>query len=142
MARPKVFEEIYTMEIKSKKVTVQKEAAALCAFLSDVKNFEQLMPENISKFEVIRDDAFVFALKGMPDIALEVKEVVSPNKVVLGAISDKIPFQLEGVISELTNDTSEAELIFTGDFNPMMAMMVKGPITKFLETLVQNMSTL
>ena len=142
MARPKVFEEIYTMEIKSKKVTVQKDAAALCAFLSDVKNFEQLMPENISKFEVIRDDAFVFALKGMPDIALEVKEVVSPNKVVLGAISDKIPFHLEGVISELTNDTSEAELIFTGDFNPMMAMMVKGPITKFLETLVQNMSTL
>ncbi len=130
------------MEIKSKKVTVQKDASSLCAFLSDVKNFEQLMPENISKFEVIRDDAFVFALKGMPDIALEVKEVVSPNKVVLRAISDKIPFQLEGIISELTGDSSEAELNFSGDFNPMMAMMVKGPITKFLETLIQNMSTL
>lgn len=128
------------MEIKSKKVTVQKDAASLCAFLSDVKNFEQLMPDNISKFEVIRDDAFVFALKGMPEIALEVKEVVSPNKVVLGAISDKIPFQLEGEIAELSEASSEAELIFTGDFNAMMAMMIKGPITKFLETLTQKMS--
>ena len=130
------------MEIKSKKVTVQKDASALCAFLSDVKNFEQLMPENISKFEVIREDAFVFALKGMPEIALEVKEVVSPNKVVLGAISDKIPFQLEAAITALTDDSSEALLIFSGDFNPMMAMMVKGPITKFLETLTQNMAAL
>jgi len=130
------------MELKSKKVTVQKDASALCAFLSDVKNFEQLMPENISKFEVIREDAFVFALKGMPDIALEVKEVISPNKVVLGAISDKIPFQLEGLISEVNSDSSEAELVFSGDFNPMMAMMVKGPINKFLETLSQNMAAL
>ncbi|MBL4663488.1 MAG: SRPBCC family protein [Flavobacteriaceae bacterium] len=130
------------MELKSKKVTVQKDASSLCEFLSDVKNFEQLMPDNISKFEVIRDDAFVFALKGMPDIALEVKEVISPNKIVLGAISDKIPFQLEGDITELTKNSSEAQLIFSGDFNPMMAMMVKGPITKFIETLVQNMATL
>ena len=130
------------MELKSKKVTVQKNASALCEFLSDVKNFEQLMPENISKFEVIRDDAFVFALKGMPDIALEVKEVIAPNKVVLGAISDKIPFQLEGLISEINSDSSEAELLFSGDFNPMMAMMIKGPINKFLETLSENMAAL
>lgn len=130
------------MEIQSKKVTVQKSASDLCTALSDVKNFEQLMPENISKFEVIRDDAFVFALKGMPEIALEVKEVVAPNKVVLGAISDKIPFQLEAKIDALTETSSEAELLFSGEFNAMMAMMIKGPITKFLETLTTNMSKL
>ena len=46
------------MEIKSKKVTVNKNAEGLFNFLKDVKNFEVLMPDNISKFEVIRDDAF------------------------------------------------------------------------------------
>lgn len=127
------------MEIPSKKVLVQKSAQDLTAHLSDVKNFESLMPENISKFEIIREDAFVFALKGMPDIALEVKEVVPGSKVVLGAISDKIPFQLTGNISPVSDTSSEAELLFSGDFNPMMAMMVKGPITKFLETLSTNM---
>lgn len=130
------------MEIKSKKVTVQKDAQSLCNFLSDVKNFELLMPENTSKFEVIREDAFVFALKGMPEIALEVKEVQAPNKVVLGAISDKIPFQLEGSIEAVSENTSEASLRFSGEFNTMMAMMIKGPITKFLETLTTNMEKL
>ena len=129
------------MKIESKKVTVQKSATDLCNYLSDVKNFEQLMPENISKFEVINKKAFVFALKGMPEIALEVKEVTAPNQVVLGAMSDKLPFTLTGNITEISENTSIAELLFEGDFNPMMKMMIKGPITKFLETLATNLET-
>lgn len=130
------------MEIKSRKVTSNNVAAQMCDFLSDVKNYEKLMPENISKFKLIRDDAFVFALKGMPEIALEVKEIIRPNKVELGAISDKIPFQLTSLIKEIDSETSEIELKFAGDFNPMMAMMIKGPITKFLESLISNIESL
>jgi len=130
------------MNLNSKKVTVQKSAAALCEFLSDVKNFKVLMPVNTSKFEIINEKAFVFALKGMPEIALEVKEVVSPNKVVLGAMSEKLPFTLTANIEETSETTSEAELLFAGDFNPMMAMMIKSPITKFIATLSENMQTL
>lgn len=130
------------MNLTSKKVSVQKSAADLCDFLSEVKNFEQLMPENISKFEVIKDDAFIFALKGMPEIALEVKEVNAPNQVKLGAISDKLPFNLIGNIEKDTENSAHAELQFEGDFNPMMTMMIKGPITKFLETLINNLEKL
>ena len=127
------------MKLNSKKVVVRKSAASVCDFLSDVKNFEQLMPESISKFEIIRENAFVFALKGMPEIALEVKEVNSPNTVILGAISDKIPFTLTGNITAIDESTSEAELLFSGEFNSMMAMMIKSPITKFIETLAENL---
>ncbi len=130
------------MNLNSKKVTVQKSATDLCDFLSDVKNFKVLMPENISKFEVINEKAFVFALKGMPEIALELKEVESPNKVVLGAMSEKLPFTLTANINETSEATSEAELLFSGDFNPMMAMMIKSPISKFIETLSENMKGL
>ena len=130
------------MELKSRKVTVGKSAQELCDFLSDVSNFEGLMPENIAKFEVLRKDAFVFALKGMPDIALEVKEMNPPNQVVLGAISDKIPFNLTGNFDEQEAGKSEVELVFSGSFNPMMAMMIKGPITKFLETLSAQLEKL
>ena len=100
------------------------------------------MPENISKFELIRENAFIFALKGMPEIALEVKEVRSPNKVILGAISDKLPFTLIGNISALNEQSASVELEFEGDFNPMMAMMINGPITKFIDTLSSNLEGL
>ncbi len=127
------------MELISKKITVQKSAKELCEFFCDVKNFENLMPENISKFEVINEKAFLFALKGMPEISLEIKEVNIPNQVILGAIDNKIPFTLISNIESIDNTKSKAEFKFQGDFNPMMAMMIEGPITKFLETLAINL---
>jgi carbon monoxide dehydrogenase subunit G len=126
------------MNLESPKVTVNKSAQDVFTFLSDVKNFEALMPENISKFENLSDDKFLFALKGMPEIILEKKEVVAPNKIILGAAGGKLDFSLTGNISEIEAEKSEVQLSFNGDFNPMMAMMIKGPISKFIETLVSS----
>lgn len=127
------------MNLESPKVTLQKSPQEVFDFLSDVKNFEQLMPENISKFEVLEDDKFLFALKGMPEIVLKKKETVPPNKIILGAAGGKIDFSLTGDIKELDHQQSEVQLTFQGEFNPMMAMMIKGPIKKFIETLATNM---
>lgn len=127
------------MNLQSPKVTVEKSAQELFDLLTDVKNFERLMPENIAKFEVIGEDSFIFGLKGMPEIQLKMKEKVAPNKVVLGAASDKLPFTLVANIDTVTASSSAVQLDFEGDFNPMMAMMVKGPIGKFIETLAVNM---
>ena len=130
------------MNLESPKVNVAKSAEYLFNALNDVKNFEKLMPENIAKFEVIGDDAFIFGLKGMPEIKLKMKEKVAPNKVVLGAASDKLPFTLIANIDAVSDNSSAVKLDFAGDFNPMMAMMIKGPIGKFIETLASNMNKL
>lgn len=130
------------MNLESPKVTVEKPAQELFDLLSDVKNFETLMPDNIAKFEVIGDDAFIFGLKGMPEIKLKMKEKVAPNKIVLGAASDKLPFTLVANIESVSDQSSTVKLDFEGEFNAMMAMMIKGPIGKFIETLANNMTKL
>jgi carbon monoxide dehydrogenase subunit G len=126
------------MNLESPKINVSKSQEDVCDFLADIKNFKSLMPENISKFEVLSEDTFVFALKGMPEIILKKKEVIPPNKVILGAAGGKIDFSLVGDINKVDDNSSQVQLNFSGDFNPMMAMMIKGPITKFIETLVTN----
>lgn len=126
------------MNLESPKINVSKSTQEVFNFLTDIKNFETLMPENISKFEVIDEDKFLFALKGMPEIILKKKEVVPQNKIVLGAAGGKIDFSLIANITEVDATTSEVKLDFTGDFNPMMAMMIKSPISKFIETLATS----
>lgn len=126
------------MNLESPKITISKSSEDVFNFLSDVKNFEALMPENISKFEVLDENKFLFALKGMPEIILKKKEVIPPNKIVLGAAGGKIDFALVANITEIDSDSSEVKLDFTGDFNPMMAMMIKSPISKFIETLATS----
>lgn len=130
------------MNLESPKVSIDKSAQHLFDSLTDVKNFEKLMPETIAKFEVIGDDAFIFGLKGMPEIKLKMKEKVAPNKIVLGAASDKLPFTLTANIESIAENKSDVQLYFEGEFNAMMAMMIKGPIGKFIETLVGNMHKL
>ncbi|HLF52719.1 SRPBCC family protein [Flavobacterium sp.] len=130
------------MNLESPKVTIEKSAEYLFNAMTDVKNFEKLMPENIAKFEVLDENAFIFGLKGMPEIKLKMMEKVAPNKIVLGAASDKLPFTLTANINGVSENSSEVKLDFEGEFNAMMAMMIKGPISKFIETLAQNMNKL
>jgi len=130
------------MNLESPKVTVEKSADYLFQALSDVKSYEKLMPENIAKFEVLGDDIFNFGLKGMPEIKLKMKDKTPNSKVILAAASDKLPFTLTANIDTLSDTSSAVQLQFEGEFNPMMAMMIKGPISKFIETLAQNMSKL
>lgn len=126
------------MNLESPKVTIEKSSEDVFNFLSNIKNFESLMPESISKFEVLGDDTFLFALKGMPEITLKKKEVTPPNKIVLGAAGGKLDFSLTANIQNLSKNSSDVQLLFNGDFNPMMAMMIKGPIGKFIETLATS----
>ena len=130
------------MNLESPKVTVEKSAEYLFTALSDVKSYEKLMPENIAKFEVLGDDIFNFGLKGMPEIKLKMKDKTPNSKVILAAASDKLPFTLTATIDSLSDASSAVQLQFEGEFNAMMAMMIKGPISKFIETLAQNMSKL
>lgn len=130
------------MNLESPKVTVEKPAGYIFNALTDVKNFEKLMPDNIAKFEVLGEGIFNFGLKGMPEIKLKLQDATPNSKVALAAASDKLPFTLVADIESISENQSSVQLRFDGEFNPMMAMMIKGPISKFIETLAQNMGKL
>jgi hypothetical protein len=78
----------------------------------------------------------------MPEIRLVLKEKEPFHTIVLGAASSKLPIILTAKINELNDTQSTIQLFFEGDFNPMMAMMLKGPLSKFIDTLSENMGKL
>ncbi len=128
------------MHIEAPKNTIDKSAKEVYDFLTNLQNFEKLMPENIDKFEVINEDRFLFALKGMPEIVLQRKEQNPNDKIVLGAASDKLPFTLTADILSVSKNECEVILSFNGEFNAMMAMMIKSPITNFMGTLSEKLA--
>lgn len=130
------------MYIEAPKKNLNTSAKEVFDFLCDIRNFEKLMPENIDKFEVLDESTFRFALKGMPEIVLRLKEKYPNSKVIYGAASSKLSFTLTAAIQELDGDTSEVSLSFEGEFNAMMAMMIKSPITNFIGTLSSNMDVI
>ncbi|MDX1718861.1 MAG: SRPBCC family protein [Salegentibacter mishustinae] len=130
------------MHIESQKVTADKSQQKMFEFLTNAENYEQLMPESKEKFEVRDEKTFVFGLKGMPVIKLQIQETIEPELVVLGSTSDKLDFTLKAHISALNENQSEVQMEFNGEFNAMMAMMVKKPLSKFINTLAENIGKL
>lgn len=122
------------MRIESKQISVNTSTTNLFKFLEKTENFKVLMPDNISKFETISDNEFVFALTGMPEIFLKKDDDFSEENLLFKSSKGKIDFTLKCV-----NENNNVKLVFEGDINAMMAMMIKKPITNFIETLIVNL---
>ncbi len=130
------------MRLESPEVEISKSQKEIFEFLVSVENFEKIMPESIEKFELLDNESFLFQLKGMPVLKLQLKEKSDFSKIVLGAKSDKLPFTLTANIHKIEASSSKFQLVFEGEFNAMMSMMIKSPIKKFINTLSENIQKL
>ena len=130
------------MKLNSKVNNINISDSQLFEKLTAIENYKKIMPENISKFEIINNETLIFSLKGMPAIKLIIGEKNSPSKIVMNSSESKIVFSLTANIQKIDNDNCSFELEFNGDLNPMIQMMVKGPLQSFIDDLSCNTSKL
>lgn len=130
------------MELKSLISNSKLSTKNLFDKLSVIENFETLMPESISKFELIDSESFLFSIKGMPTFKLKIEEKLTSKKIVLKSVESKITFYLIGHIKESDDKNSTFQIEFKGQLNPMMEMMVKKPLQTFIDDLSKNVKNL
>ena len=63
-------------------------------------------------------------------------------KYSVGVASGTEAITLSLMANEISDNESQVTLKFNGEFNAMMAMMVKAPLTKFIGTLTENLEKL
>ena len=130
------------MELKSLISNSKLSTKNLFDRLSVIENFETLMPESVSKFELIDSESFLFSIKGMPTFKLKIEEKLMSKKIVLKSVESKITFYLIGYIKESDDKNSTFQIEFKGQLNPMMEMMVKTPLQTFIDDLSKNVKNL
>jgi len=126
------------MNLETPKITINKSQKELFTYLAKVDNYVNIMPDGIEKFEVLTEKSFLFQLKGMPVIQLAFAEKQEFNKIVLVADGGKFPFSLTAHFDPIAEEKTDFQLKFDGEFNAMMAMMIKSPINKFINALSEN----
>lgn len=125
------------MNLEGRKVIANKSVSELVAMLKNPEDYKKLMPESLNKFE-FWEDGFKFGLSGMPEIALKINEV-SNEKVVLKSASSSLDFSLTGTMNPVNETQTEVQLLFDGNFNPFIKMMVEKPLQNFINTLTDNL---
>jgi hypothetical protein len=126
------------MNLETPKVTIDKSQKELFSYLSKADNFVNIMPDGVEKFEVLSENSFLFQLKGMPVIQLAFKEKNEFDNIVLVADGGKFPFSLTAHFNPVNDNQTEFQMKFAGEFNAMMAMMIKSPINNFINALTTN----
>lgn len=128
------------MNLEGRKIIVNKSVSELTQMLKNPQDYEHLMPEGLQKFEA-SESGFKFALKGMPEIALKIDEV-SEQQVVLKSASSSLDFALKGAMNPINENQTEVQLLFEGNFNPFIKMMVEKPLQNFINSLTDKIEQL
>ncbi|WP_412465458.1 SRPBCC family protein [Pedobacter sp. KLB.chiD] len=121
------------MTVIESTVEVNKPVAEVYAFLSNMNNHQQLMPENIYNWESTEDDAR-FTIQNMAKLAIRISNRVE-NQEITAIPSEKAPFDVEltWTVADNGNETTTAKHIISADLNMMMKMLASGPLQKLAD---------
>lgn len=128
------------MNLEGRKITVNRSSEQLLNLLNKPEEYKQLMPDSLTSFDS-NEEGFKFGLKGMPEVALKISSV-DQNQVVLKSASSSLDFSLTGLMNPLDETKTEVQLLFEGNFNPFIKMMVEKPLQSFINALTDKLEQL
>ncbi|WP_316815538.1 SRPBCC family protein [Pedobacter nyackensis] len=110
------------------------------AFLADMNNHQQLMPENIYNWSSTEDEAS-FTIQNMAKLAIKITSRVE-NKEIIAVPTEKAPFDLElkWAVADNGNGGTTASHIISADLNMMMKMLAAGPLKKLADHQTERLA--
>lgn len=133
------------VKIESKKVEIKRNVEFVYEYLADFTHFSMVANDKIENFKATQDRCS-FTIKGMTDMGLKIISRM-PNESITISNDTDVPssmplnfliiFEFERVEPYVTRVIVKMEL----DANPMIAMMVKKPLEKFVNSLADGMKT-
>lgn len=112
----------------------------LYEFVTDLRNFRQFVPEGkVNSLEIDRESCF-FVMPAAGKVSIKIAEKKPVQKVIYsGNVLDDNEFSIWLNIGRLDSGNAEVQLFLDAELNPFLKIMASGPITSFLETLIDEM---
>lgn len=115
-------------------------AEQVFTFLSDINNLQKLMPDRVENWQSDTDSC-TFTIKGMADIGMKIEDRL-PNHTLKLVSHGKVPFNFKLDISirpDANGSGCESSIVFNGEINMFMKMMVETPLTNFFKMLLEKL---
>ena len=130
--------DLSNFESRSGKLTCN--AQELFAFVTDIRNFEQFLPEGTVNNWSAEKEACRFNVSMIGTVTVRLSEKTKYTSVVYtGDALKKNDFYLALIITDNIKDPAVVKITLSADLNAMMKMIVSKPIVQFLELLISKM---
>jgi hypothetical protein len=125
--------------IETIKANIKQSAQSVYEFVSNSENIGKILPEQVQNFKGDFESC-VFEVKGLSKIGLQIETRVPIEKVVYKN-TEKTPvkFTLHVQIEATKNNECNTQLIFNGDVNPMMKMMLEKPLNNLFSGMAKKL---
>lgn len=127
------------MKIKSKEGNINRSAKEVFDYLSDMNNFQHLLPQDkISNWEADKNSCS-FKIQGATSISFVIDSVEEPN-IIHMVSGDNAPFdfKLDVHLNE-DNGVTIGYQEFEADINMFMKMMVEKPLKNLFDFIVDRL---
>ncbi len=127
------------LRIESKTGVIKHPAEKIYDYISNFDNFRSLMPEDKVKDFESSGDSCRFTVEGLGQAGLKIVEKEPPKLIKISSDEQtSFDFLLWIQIKEVNPADSRIRITAEVNLNPLMASMVKGPLKKFVDTLVEQ----
>lgn len=126
--------------LESNPVSIDRPAEEIYDFLSDFRNFEKLMPEQVIDWKATEEECS-FTIKGMASLGMKFRKKI-PHSLLEIERSGKAPFDFTLRCLIANQQPCTVKLEFDAELNPMLKMLAEKPLTNFLNLLAAKLQEL
>jgi hypothetical protein len=117
-------------------------AEEVFAFVTDIRNFEQFIPEKTINNWFAEKESCSFNASMLGEVMVRLVEKVKCSKVVFnGDAFKKNDFSITINITDNFKDPADVKILLSADLNAMMKLMASKPINQFMEILINKMES-
>lgn len=130
------------IKLQSRTVTAQAPVQRVFSFLSDFRNFEQVIPSNVLSGWRAEADQCSFSLNGFGQAGLRIVER-DPNRLIkiTGEGAQSLTFFLWIQMKEAHPDATHLRLTLHADVPVLLSAIASGPLNKFLDMMIDRLET-
>jgi carbon monoxide dehydrogenase subunit G len=127
------------VDFTSHKVEIPASTEAVFHFLSDLNNFQKMMPEQVINWSSTKDEC-EFDIKGMAHIGLMKSSETAGKKVEIVSKPDNpIELRLTADIEPSLPGATIASITLTASLSPILQMMASAPLQNLVNIMADNL---
>lgn len=126
-------------KFESDKVLLQADAATVYDFLSDFRNFESLLPSQVSNWQA-DDSSCSFTIQGVATLSMCIEEKTPHSNIhIVSCGKNPVEYTLDCFIYQEEGGRCSALLEFDAALNPFMKAVASRPLQNFVSLLAQKL---
>jgi hypothetical protein len=127
------------VDFQSHKVELPVAVEKAYAFLFDLNNLNQLMPEQVVNWQST-EDSCSFDIKGMAHISLKRGETIQ-NKLVriISLPENPIDLEIRGNLEKQTDIQTTLWIELSADLSPMLKLLASGPMQNLVNIMANKL---